>query len=202
MPNVAGKAYALNVITPMKRKMARLYKLLFRVLPFFPKRLQGWIRLSSMQSAQWVILDKWVHIDASQPRESLRHAYMLFFGNVNGSGLHYMESLANAAPQAVDLFWQRQLHYPGTAPVKNFLDYFHTNQIETDHYFHIAPNATVNDLRSAKRVQANLIQLINFAESSPEAFMIQYKHTLLQLQFDLGTMGPAPATSDQGKSHD
>ncbi|HYD79760.1 MAG TPA: hypothetical protein VEC06_08120 [Paucimonas sp.] len=198
MSNIAGKAYAMNVITPLRWYMAWLNKFFFRFVGWFPSYLNGLITLSLIHYARWVVIgrNQFPHVDPAQPKENLKYSYMLFASNFNGSWDQYVDSFTFAIPKGLDLFWTGNIRYPRSVPLTPFHEYIRYNQIETIHYYSAYPLATSNDIKSAKKVKAALIEFADgWADASPDQFQKQYHALLRNLQNDLGDMSPAPIIS-------
>jgi len=108
MSNIAGKAYAMNLLTPIKVSMVWLNKLIFLVVGV--KLFQKWtfgglLTLSLIHYARWVIIGKnqFPNLDSEQPKEELEYAYMFFFSNFNGSWTQYVDSFSMAIPSGLNL---------------------------------------------------------------------------------------------------
>ena len=198
MSNVAGKAYAMNVITPIRSHTTWLNKLIFWIALKKPSTLKGLIALSLIHYASWVIIGRndFPRLSTEQPQEDLKYDYMLFFSNFNGSWDQYVDSFSFAIPGGLDLFWKWNIRYPRSIPLTPFHDYIRFNQLETTHYYNAYPLATSNDVKSAKSVKAALIAFQGQGEdASDAAFMARYKTLLRSLQHDLGDMAPTPIVS-------
>lgn len=198
MSNIAGKAYSMNVITPIRWYTAWLNKLTFWFAVKFPSTLNGLITLSLIHYARWVIIgrNQFPHLDAAQPKENLKYSYMLFFSNFNGSWDQYVDSFTFAIPSGLDLFWKWNIRYPKSVPLTPFHQYIRHNQIETIHYYSAYPLASSNDVKSAKAVRQALIQFQNHAlDVSDDDFQQRYNDLLRGLQHDLGDMHPTPIIS-------
>ena len=98
MSNIAGKAYAMNVITPIRWYMIWLNRLVFIIAARIPATLKGLKTLSLIHYARWVIIPrhKFPRLDKCQPKEDLNYSYMLFFSNFNGSWDQYVDSFTFA----------------------------------------------------------------------------------------------------------
>jgi hypothetical protein len=198
MSNIAGKAYAMNVITPIKPWLTWFNRLIFWVALKRPATLKGLIALSLIHYARWVIIgkDEFPHLDDEQPKEDLKYAYMLFFSNFNGSWDQYVDSFTFSIPSGLDMFWKWNIRYPKSVALTPFHNYIRYNQIETLHYYSAYPLAAANDVKSAKAVKAALIA---FAQQPPDAsdadFLKRYNALLRGLQHDLGAMHPTPIVS-------
>ncbi|HSI48524.1 MAG TPA: hypothetical protein VLA61_09660 [Ideonella sp.] len=197
MSNVAGKAYAMNVITPIRWYTAWLNKLIFWVALKVPSTLKGLITLSLIHYARWVIIGpkQFPHLSPQQPKEELKYAYMLFFSNFNGSWDQYVDSFSFAIPAGLDMFWKWNVRYPRSIALTPFHQYIRFNQIETIHYYNAYPLATSNDVKSAHAVRNALLAFQQAEDVSDEAFMTRYKALLRSLQHDLGDMAPTPIVS-------
>ncbi len=198
MSNIAGKAYAMNVITPIRWYTVWLNKLIFWIALKKPSTLKGLITLSLIHYARWVIVGKnqFPHLDPKQPKEELNYSYMLFFSNFNGSWDQYVDSFTFAIPGGLDLFWKCNIRYPKSVPLTPFHNYIRYNQIETIHYYNAYPLAASNDIKSAKAVKEALIAFQKQPlDSSDEEFMKRYNALLRGLQHDLGEMHPTPIIS-------
>jgi len=206
MSNIAGKAYAMNVITPIRWYMTWINKVIFLVAQKRPSTLNGLMTLSLIHYARWVIIgrNQFPHLSPQQPKEKLNYSYMLFFSNFNGSWAQYVDSFTFAIPSGLDLFWKWNIRYPKSVPLTPFHSYIQFNQIQTDHYYTAYPLAAANDVKAAKRVKTALIEFdTQFGNADPDQFFKQYKALLRGLQHDMGDMQPTPIISlaEQAKGH-
>lgn len=198
MFNIAGKAYAMNVITPVRWYLAWFNKLIFWIALKFPSTLSGLITLSLIHYARWVIIGKnqFPHLAPEQPREKLRYSYMLFFSNFNGSWDQYVDSFTFAIPGGLDMFWKWNIRYPKSVALTPFHKYIQYNQIETQHYYNAYPLAASNDVKSARTVSTALAAFDTSADDGSDAEFQKRYHALLRgLQHDLGDMYPTPILS-------
>jgi hypothetical protein len=198
MSNIAGKAYAMNVITPMRWYTAWWNRLFFWVALKFPSKTAGLATLSLIHYARWVIItpSQFPRLSEDQPREELKYAYMLFFSNFNGSWNQYVDSFSSAIPAGLNLFWFGSIKYPKSVPMLSFHKYITSNQVWTDYYYNAYPMATSNDVKAAKRVKDGLLAFMSdSANAPPEQFLQKYNRLLIGLQHDLSQMGPNPVVS-------
>ncbi|HSD38125.1 MAG TPA: hypothetical protein VLC92_11500 [Rhodocyclaceae bacterium] len=198
MSNIAGKAYAMNVVTPVRWYSAWLNKLYFFVAARTPSTLAGLKTLSLIHYARWVIVgrNQFPHLSPDQPREKLKYAYMLFFSNFNGSWDQYVDSFTFAIPGGLDLFWKGNVRYSKSVSLTPFHRYIQYNQLETIHYYNGYPLATANDIKSAKTVRDSLLEFDKtIDQGSDEEFLKRYHALLRGLQHDLGAMYPTPIVS-------
>lgn len=200
MSNIAGKAYAMNVITPMERWRALINRAIFCLVktPLMAKRLNGLKTLSLIHYARWVIIQphQFPRLAEGQPKEKLKYAYMLFFSNFNGSWTQYVDSFHMAIPGGLDLLWKKNIRYPKSVPLQPFHSYIVHNQIWTEHYYNPYPLASANDVKAAVALKPALCEFVRESEQlSDEEFARQYKAFLFANQAYLGKMAPAPVVS-------
>ncbi len=200
MSNIAGKAYAMNLLTPIKPLVVPINKLIFWLVgtPIFRSKLDGLLTLSLIHYARWVIVRgrDFPQLEPSQPQEDLRYGYMFFFSNFNGSWEQYVDSFASAIPSGLNLLWFRNIGWPTAVPEQPFHRYVNDSQIWTDYYYNAYPMASSNDVKSAKRVKAGLCELVaKTAGVSAEEFARQYNALLKGLQHDLSQMEATPIVS-------
>lgn len=197
MSNIAGKSYAMNVITPLKWYTRWLSKAVFLIAWVRPNTTKGLVTLSLIHYAKWVVLkpSQFPRLSKDQPREDLKYNYMMFFSNFNGSWDQYVDSFSSSIPGGLDLFWIKNVKYPKSLPMLPFHDYITANQIWTNHYFNSTPMAASNDVKSAKRVKEHLLAFIDQPCASPEEFQSGYDQLLIELQHDISQMAPTPVVS-------
>jgi hypothetical protein len=204
MSNIAGKAYAINVITPVRWWTAWINKLIFWFALKIPKTLNGLLTLSLIHYARWVIIGKneFPVLSPDQPKEDLRYSYMMFFSNFNGSWEQYVDSFTFAIPSGLDMFWKWNIRYPKSVPLTPFHDYIRYNQIQTDHYYNAYPMASANDVKSAKKLH---LALMDFdarldAHATDEVFQKNFHKLLRDLQHDMSVMRHTPIVSMAAQS--
>ncbi|MDD9946920.1 MAG: hypothetical protein OXU20_38095 [Myxococcales bacterium] len=200
MPNIAGKAFAMNLITPIERWQAAFNKIQFWAIrqPILSFSLRGLVTLSMIHYARWAIVQptEWPRLDESQPKEKLHYAYQLFFSNFNGSWAQYVDSFSVAIPSGLNLLWFRNVGWPKAVPEQPFHRYVEHNEVWTSHYYSAYPMAASNDVKSAQRVKQ---ALTSFASRTKDmeaaAFEQAYNELLNELQADLSQMAPTPIVS-------
>jgi hypothetical protein len=204
MSNIAGKAYAINVITPIRGRTVWLNKLIFWFALKLPVFLKGLTTLSLIHYARWVIVgrNEFPVLSPDQPKENLRYSYMFFFSNFNGSWEQYVDSFTFAIPAGLDFFWKWNVRYPKSVPLTPFHDYIRYNQIQTEHYYNAYPMASANDIKSAKKLH---LALMDFdarrdVQASDEVFQKSFHKLLRDLQHDMATMQPTPIVSMAAQS--
>ena len=196
MSNIAGKAYGMNVITPMRPCRTFIQRFIFMLARVLPSQLKGLMGLSLIHFARWVIIrrDQWP--DLGQGKQTLNNDYMLFCSNFNGTWDQYIDAFSDGIPGGLDLFWYTSTKYPHSIPITAFKDYIIYNQIDTDYYYNATPGAAQRDVKSALRVLAEIRELTaRHSDSTPQAFAAAYRNSLLKVQNCLGSHGLAPMAS-------
>lgn len=200
MSNIAGKAYAMNVVTPIPKGRAWVNKVIFQLgkSRWMCNRLNGLLTLSMIHYARWVIVrpGQFPRLSEEQPPERLENAYMLFFSNFNGSWEQYVDSFSSAIPDGLDLFWRGNVNYPKSVPLRPFYEYITGNQVETNFYYNAYPMASANDVKAGSRVRKALLEFMQKTSSAPTSvFQAEYRRLMRGLQHDLYPMERAPIVS-------
>lgn len=195
MSNVAGKAYGMNVITPMVPSRTWINRLLFAVGRLNPPSLKGLLNLSIIHFARWVMIprDQWPGLEKPQRPEN---DYMLFVSNFNGTWDQYIDAFSDGIPTGLDLFWYSSTGYPGSIPNTPFKNYIRRNQIDTDYYYNATPGSAQRDIKSALRVWAAIDVLASRHDAINAAeFATLYAAMTRAIQNNLPSAGPAPIAS-------
>ncbi|NIZ13873.1 hypothetical protein [Phaeobacter sp. HF9A] len=196
MSNVAGKAYAMNVVTPSNPKITWVNRLLFMASRGLPSNLMGLLGLSLIHFARWVIIkrDQWP--DLGQGKEELDSDYMLFCSNFNGTWDQYIDAFSDGIPNGLNLFWYSATKYPLSIPISPFKDYITYNQIGTDYYYNATPGSAQRDVKSALKVYDTVLDLAKAHQgASAESFAKAYAAAVLKVQNDMGDPGFGPVAS-------
>ena len=196
MSNIAGKAYAMNVVTPSNPKITWINRLIFMAARGLPKQIGGLLGLSLIHFARWVLVkrDEWP--DLGQGKQLLSNDYMIFCSNFNGTWDQYIDAFSDGIPSGLNLFWYSATKYPESIPVTPFKDYITFNQFYTDYYYNATPGSAQRDIKCAMRVYDALLDLEQqYSQKSPEEFAQLYRKTLLNVQGCLGDPGYGPVAS-------
>lgn len=196
MSNLAGKAYAMNVVTPMRPSMTWINILLFMVSRAIPGTLAGLLGLGFIHFARWVIIrrDQWPQL--GQPKADLSNDYMLFCSNFNGTWDQYIDAFADGIPGGLDLFWFASTKYPNSIPITPFKDYIRANQIDTQYYYNATPGSGQRDIKLALALSHALAPIAAQADALEDpALASTFERLLIAHQGALGAPGYAPVAS-------
>ncbi len=194
MSNVAGKAYAMNVITPMRPSLTWINRFAFMISRGFPATLRGLLGLGLIHFARWVIIrrDQWP--DRGQPKHNLVNDYMLFCSNFNGTWDQYIDAFADGIPSGLDLLWYSSTKFPHSIPITPFKNYIRANQIDTAYYYNATPGSAQRDVKVALQLVAGL-RAIDAGSLDDAELGAAYDALLKTMQWGMGVPGYAPVAS-------
>jgi hypothetical protein len=196
MSNLAGKAYAMNVITPMQPGITWVQEALFSLVRLMPSTLSGLLGLKLIHFARWVTIRRHQWPNLGQGRQHLKNDYVLFLSNFNGTWDQYIDAFADGIPGGLDLLWYGATKYPHSIPISTFKDYITANQIETAIYYNATPGSAQRDIKAALRVRREMVKLEALhAGATPAAFAAAYRAALARLANSLASPGFAPIAS-------
>jgi hypothetical protein len=202
MSNVAGKAYGMNVLTPMHPRNTWINRLLFMVGRINPALLSGLLNLSIIHFARWFIIkrNQWPGL---QEKDWPQNDMMFFVSNFNGTWDQYIDSFSDGIPNGLDLFWYSSIRYPSSIPITPFKNYIRLNQVDCDYYYNATPASGQRDIKSALRVWAAIDVLAEKASTqSAEEFAQAYATMTQKIQHNLPSAGPAPIASTDTQEAD
>ena len=196
MSNIAGKAYGMNVLTPVPPWLTWLQVAIFMTVRALPAQLRGLLGLKLIHFARWVVIRRSQWPDLGQGKQTLSNDYVLFISNFNGTWDQYIDAFADGLPTGLDLLWYASTKYPHSIPISTFKDYISANQFDTGYYYVATPGSAQRDIQAALRVRAELISLTDqYASLGPKDFAIAYKAALGLLANSLASPGFAPVAS-------
>ncbi len=165
---------------------------------FQNRSFSGLNTLSLIHYARWVILRdfEFPRLSEDQPKEELKYGYMLFFSNFNGSWTQYVDSFSVAIAGGLNLLWNKNAGWKDANVETPFNAYVVSNQIDTEYYYNAYPLASSNDVKSAKKVLADVKGLADsLSTTAAEDFKAAFDKVLLDRQSDLSKMEPTPIVS-------
>ncbi|MGA9486216.1 MAG: hypothetical protein WBV25_03960 [Methylocella sp.] len=203
MSNVAGKAYGMNAVTPMRPYKTWVQRTIFMASRALPSGLAGLLGLSIIHFARWVIIKREQWPDLGQGKQNLQNDYMLFCSNFNGTWDQYIDAFSDGIPNGLDLFWFTSTQYPHSIPITPFKEYIRANQIDTDYYYNATPGAAQRDIKSALRIRRAILSLAGQHKTlTPEDFQKASIAELCKLQNEFGYQGYAPVASNDTENAD
>jgi hypothetical protein len=195
MPNIHGKAYAMNTISPMKPWKTYILRSFFFIWRHHKSLGDGLVELSFIHFARWVIVPRYAfpRLSEKQPKNDLQYDYLLFFSNFNGTWNQYIDAFSAVLFEGLNLIWRWSEKFPGSRPVTPFKNFIVRGQVETDYYYTAYPHAATNDVKAAHRVQAAFDVFEKQSNGmAPAKFAEAYQQFLVSVQRDLGETGEAP----------
>lgn len=196
MSNIAGKAYAMNVVTPSNPRITWFNRLIFMASRGLPKNLFGLLGLSLIHFARWVIIKPTDWPNLGQGEETVQNDYVLFCSNFNGTWDQYIDAFSDGIPGGLDMFWYSSMKYPKSIPITPFKNYITYNQINTDYYYNATPGSAQRDVKTSLTVYDQILKLADLhASNSPEDFAKAYRAASLKMQIGLGDPGFGPVAS-------
>lgn len=208
MSNVAGKAYGMNVITPVRPGMMWINLLIFQLSRVLVEPLNGLLGLRLIHFARWVAVRQGDWPNLGQGKEKLANDYMLFVSNFNGTWDQYIDAFADGIPSGLDLFWYSSTKYPKSIPITPFKNYVRANQFDTNYYYNATPGVAQRDIKCALLAARKLRELESLHRRlAPHEFAVAYRAALTEAQNCLGSRGYAPVASgdtaraDENRAH-
>ncbi|MDQ3647572.1 MAG: hypothetical protein M3433_03120 [Actinomycetota bacterium] len=168
--NVLGRASALTVMSAVKPLWVPLLKLLFFVGTHVPALLRTLRKLSFIHFARWTLVDE-IPTGGSGERERLRHTYLFFESNYNGTWSQYIDAFSYVVPQHIEAIWKSSYGFSGAVPAHPFKKYITAHEYTAEHYYSAYPEASATMVLSALELRHNLDRLRRNAFSmSPDEF--------------------------------
>lgn len=196
MSNLAGKAYGMNVITPLHPRATWINNFIFMISRARPSTLSGLLGLGFIHFARWVIIrrDDWPQL--GQPSTSLSNDYMVFCSNFNGTWDQYIDAFADGISGGLDLFWYSSTKYPNSIPIIPFKNYIRANQVDTEYYYNATPGSAQRDIKAALKLSHDLAEIAAEAGELGDAELASaFERLLIANQGGLGSPGYAPVAS-------
>lgn len=196
MSNLAGKAYGMNVVTPMRPGLTWINTFLFMLSRALPGTLSGLLGLGFIHFARWVMIRRNQWPQLGQPAANMCNDYMLFCSNFNGTWDQYIDAFADGIPGGLDLFWYSSTGYPNSIPVTPFKNYIRANQVDTNYYYNATPGSGQRDIKLALKLSHDLAAIAAKAgELTDTQLASAFERLLIANQGGLGSPGYAPIAS-------
>ena len=183
MGNVAGRARALTVLSPVKRGWPLWLRLRFFVVGRIPRLTAPLVKLSFIHFAHWTLVDRFPHNGPPQEVDDIHYRYLLFESNFNGMWEEYIDAFSAVLPDRMKKIWGSSYGFPGPVPVGPFKDYIRRNEFEASHYYSAYPQATTTIIVGALALQQRFSAFAKEAhDASPDEFMMAYEALLTDVQ--------------------
>jgi hypothetical protein len=196
MSNLAGKAYALSVLSPLKPWTTWLNQFILLRGRLQASDNSDLKKLTFIHYARWQVVYR--HNWLGEPPGQVKYNYLLFFSNFNGTWDQYIDAFSDVVPSGLNLIWRWSVKFPGSVPVTPFKAYIRLNQYDTDYYYNAYPGAATTDVRAAIFLKETLAK---FAEANkdlePTAFKLAYNKFLISVQNSLMSTGAGPRFTER-----
>lgn len=203
MSNLAGKSYAMTVISPMAATW--INRIVFGIFRCIPDQASTLENLNIIHFARWSPLpaDRWPGTPAGT-RTKL--GYQLFASNFNGTWDQYLDDFSDSLGFGTDLLWYQGIGYPKSVPSTPFKTYIDHNFIDNNYYYNATPQASSRDINNALLVRQALQSLereLDCLEGDTslqdndrdQKFQVVFCRVMGVLQNGLASLGNAPLAS-------
>jgi len=167
-PDVYGRASALTVLSPLRPWGELWLRPLFWLLraEFTLYRRFGWspsltplLNLGFIHFGHWHLIPaKFFAKTGNRQSTGVRHTYLLFESNFDGTFDQYIGAFSEILPQRLSLIWSSSYGFPRPVPVEQFKAYIRRNEYHTAYYWSAYPEATTKTIASglaiAKAIKA------------------------------------------------
>lgn len=205
MSNLAGKAYALTVISP--QRLTWVNRWLYGIFRCLPNQLRILIRLNIIHFARWVILpaDRW---PGAPENWRSRYGYILFASNFNSTWDVYLDEFSDILALGLDALWYLGVGFPKSVPSTPFKTYIDRNSFEAGYYYNATPGHAVRDVNNAfivreaiAHLETRLRQLdadVHLSEADRDhSFEHEFNQVFRAVQNRLPTPGTAPMAQQE-----
>jgi hypothetical protein len=174
--NEQGRATALTILTPIRRRWSPWLRLLFWLGSRLPLPKWTLLKLRLIHYARFAVVDRIPPKAPRNRRERLHSRYLFFESNFNGLWHSYIEAFSYVFPRGMRAIWGSSYGFPGPVPVGPFKSWIRRNEFVASHYYSAYPEATTRTVLAALEVKGLAESLSRQAESSdPAAFRDAYR---------------------------
>ena len=201
-PDTVGKSTAITVISAMPWYWALWVRLNFWRIRSRHRAGKGassierrlW-ELSFIHFAHWGVFERIPPSGSRLRARWLRHPYLLFHSNFNGSAWEYIEAFAVVIKWGMRAIWGGAYGAPPPVPVAPFIDYIREQKIETSYYYCAYPQASTRMIRTALATRELFRQLRrDTAGLDAKGFESEYWKAVKELE------RPSPGDARLGES--
>jgi hypothetical protein len=181
--NEQGRATALTILTPIRRRRSPWLRFLFFVGNRLPLARWTLLRLRLIHYARFALVTRIPPNGSREHRERLHSKYLLFESNFNGLWHSYIEAFSYVFPKGMRAIWGSSHGFPGPVPVGPFKQWVRRNEFVASHYYSAYPEATTKEVLSALELSTMAQVLAQQAEhSSPADFRDAYRAFIVSAQ--------------------
>jgi hypothetical protein len=175
--NIAGRARALTLLTPIRPLWAPLVWLAIRTA-----RYHAYFRDHSLQF-KFIYYVRWAVFREFPPGERKRYPYLLFESNFDIPWRQYIDAFAYVIPKDIRFIWGRGFAFPGPPPAEPLKRWIAMNSREGGHYYCAYPDASVKMVLAAREARPRLQRLAREAAGlSPAQFRAAFDAAVADLQ--------------------
>jgi hypothetical protein len=158
--NVDGRARAVNILTPFRTWRGRVRR--WYIYPFgvfigfdwvgfrYPERFYPFRGMGVIHFLTFAMLRRFPYLGASQPRENVKHSFLLFCSAYNGDAHQYLDLFSDGIdPGEIMSLWGDTPHDIPSRPVTPWKDHVFEHVFETQHFYSAYDTASTADVRAA-----------------------------------------------------
>jgi hypothetical protein len=178
--NVAGRARALTLLTPIRPQWMPFLWLVMR-----GARYHTYFRNHSLQF-KFIYYVRWAIFRRFGPDEKKRYWYLFFESNFDIPWQQYIDAFAYVIPRDISVIWGRGFAFPGPPPAEPLKRWIAMNSLEGGHYYSAYPGAGVKMVMSALEARERCEALAQeSAGMSPAQFRTAFDAAVADLQLHL-----------------
>ena len=180
MTNVAGRATALTLVTPLYPGVATWERMLLWAARRFPFVAAPMRQMSFIHYAQWTLVDR---LTGPNGPERLVHPTLVFQSNFSVDLDHYIDTFVHASPMRIRAVWLGARGRPWLFPFRRYLAWVAESSLSNAHYYCAYPSATTTEVVSALAIRDAMVRVrAAAAAGDPEAFAAAWRSALTETQ--------------------
>ena len=176
--NVNGTAYALTVFTAV---MPGHLDEVRNIIEQLPRGVNSPLdRLGTIHTSRLQLFDHLVHQGASQKRDTLKNAYLIFTAAFDGELDPFLDSLIDRAPEC-DGWWRYCVGFPGLVQRAAFKKWIRHNQVHTSLFAVNSPNHSVSSVRESLALREKVLDFAITAQGlSATALQARFRQAFVE----------------------
>jgi hypothetical protein len=181
LSDVAGRATAMTLITPLRRgglRWARVVMWLGRRVKYITTPL---VEMSFIHFARWTLIERLPGDPVALPRP-----VQFFESNFDCSVPQYIDAFGYVMPWRMRVSWGLAAGNPGIIPTNGFIAWVGANSAVADHYYSAYPEATITIIGGALALRDRMARFSASTKNvSDEEFAAAYRSLLTDVQAHL-----------------